>query len=44
MSNSIVSSRLRCPSCASYRITGNRFRFKCKVCGFVHDLVKKVVK
>ncbi len=33
-------SRLRCPSCGSYRIAGDRFKFKCRMCGFVHDLTK----
>ncbi len=35
------ASRLRCPACSSYRISGDRFRFKCKVCGFIHDSVPK---
>ncbi len=38
------ASRLRCPSCGSYRINGDRFRFKCKVCGFIHDVLKKKLK
>ncbi len=42
-------NRLHCLSCGSYRISGDRFRFKCKVCGFIHDsaikgLIKKDVK
>ncbi len=43
-------NRLCCPSCGSYRITGDRFRFKCKVCGFIHNSVpesllkKRIIK
>ncbi len=37
-------SRLRCPSCNSLRVNGDRFKFKCKVCGFVHDFTKKEVR
>lgn len=27
----------RCPNCNSLRIDGNRKRFVCKACGFVHN-------
>ena len=42
--NSRRCNRLCCPSCGSYRITGNRFKFKCKMCGFIHDMAKKKKK
>ena len=36
-------NRLRCPKCASLRISGDQVRFKCKACGFIHDSKIRVV-
>ena len=36
-------NRIRCPKCASLRISGDQVRFKCKACGFIHDSKIRVV-
>lgn len=36
--------RLRCPNCRSYRIMGTREHFKCRNCGFTHDMTSTVPK
>lgn len=33
-------TKLRCPNCGSLRITGDRLKFKCKACGFIHNSKK----
>ena len=38
-------NRVRCPKCASLRISGDQVRFKCKNCGFIHySKIKTILK
>ena len=37
-------TRIHCPKCNSLRIDGNRKRFACRKCGFVHNpFFKKIL-
>lgn len=36
-----MAERLRCLKCGSHRISGNKFHYNCKSCGFIQDLFKK---